>query len=217
MEWEDKKQAKRAANRLSAHLSRKRKKLLIDDLKDENVELRRKEQILRSIPDLIVVFDSSGCISFISHSVTRFINFTAEELEDTSFWDRLTEESVRLIKSAFMDALAVKRHSDEDSTPLANGESMTVTLIPKKPKNIEGNVGEDDNQGLLVSLKGVVYFGEEYPECVCSIRPEGSAANKRMSTASKESCSAVTANVASRNQQKRGVEHQISDIDSEKS
>jgi PAS domain S-box-containing protein len=216
MEWEDKKQAKRAANRLSAHLSRKRKKLLIDDLKDENVELRRKEQILRSIPDLIVVFDSSGCISFISHSVTRFMNFNAEELEDTSFWDRLTEESVRLIKSAFMDALAVKRHSDEDSTPLANGESMTVTLIPKKTKASEENARGDNGLGLLVSLKGVVHFGEEYPECVCSIRPEGLAANKLMSTASKKSCSAV-ANIESRNRQGRGTEHQVSDIDSERS
>jgi PAS domain S-box-containing protein len=217
MEWEDKKQAKRAANRMSAHLSRKRKKLLIEDLKDENVELRRKEQILRSIPDLIVVFDSSGCITFISHSVTRFMNYTAEELEDTSFWDRLTEESVRLIKSAFMDALAVKRHCDEDSTPLANGESMTVTLIPKKENDIEGNAGEDTEQGLLVSLKGVVHFGEEYPECVCSIRPEGMPINKQMDSVIKESCSALTATVTSRNRRGRGHEHHISDIDSEKS
>ena len=108
-EWEDKKYAKRAANRLSAHLSRKRKKMFIEDLKDENIELRRKEQILRSIPDLIVVFDSSGCISFVSHSVTRFLDYTVEDLENTSFWELITEDSVRLIKSAFMDALAVKR------------------------------------------------------------------------------------------------------------
>ena len=217
MEWEDKKQAKRAANRLSAHLSRKRKKLLIDDLKDENVELRRKEQILRSIPDLIVVFDSSGCISFISHAVTRFVNYTAEELEDTSFWDRLTVESVRLIKSAFMDALAVKRHSDEDSTPLANGESMTVTLIPKKENDSDGNAGGDDDQGLLVSLKGVVHFGEDYPECVCSIRPEGMATNKQMNHAITESFSSAATDVPSRNRQESVHRHQISDIDSEKS
>jgi Basic region leucine zipper len=57
---EVKKQQKRAANRRSAQLSRKRKKLYIEDLKEENDELRRKEQILRSIPDLIVVFDSVG-------------------------------------------------------------------------------------------------------------------------------------------------------------
>lgn len=163
-EWEDKKQAKRAANRLSAHLSRKRKKMFIEDLKDENVELRRKEQILRSIPDLIVVFDSSGCISFVSHAITRFLEYTVEEIENTSFWDLLTQESVRSIKSSFMDALAVKRSPEEDSTPLANGDSMSVKMLCK-----DANGGDEDD-GLLVSLKGVVHFAGESPECVCSIR-----------------------------------------------
>jgi PAS domain S-box-containing protein len=219
-EWEDKKQAKRAANRLSAHMSRKRKKMLIDDLKDENVELRRKEQILRSIPDLIVVFDSSGCISFISHSVERFMGYSVDELEHTSVWNHLTEDSVRQIKSAFMDALSIKRRPEEDSTPLACGESISVTLIPKN--RVEGKMtGGEDDQGLLVSLKGVVHFGDEYPECVCSIRPEVSAITKQPV---KESLFATTnSNASLSKRQERGhdhampVEHQISDIDSDKS
>ena len=94
----DKKQQKRAANRRSAQLSRKRKKQFIEELKEENDDLRRKEQILRSIPDLIVVFDSSGLLWFVSESVQRFLEFTAQELEGTSFWDRLCEDSVRLLK-----------------------------------------------------------------------------------------------------------------------
>lgn len=220
MEWEDKKQAKRAANRLSAHLSRKRKKLLIDELKDENVELRRKEQILHSIPDLIVVFDSCGCISFISHSVTRFMGYSVNELEDTSFWNHLSEESVRLMKSAFMDALVVKRRPGEDSTPLANGDSMTVTLIPKREDDVEEIVEGDNEQGLLVSLKGVLHFGGECPECVCSIRPEGMVISKNPANMS---LSTASTNTLLRKQQESGaatavsVEHLISDIDSEKS
>lgn len=216
-EWEDKKQAKRAANRLSAHLSRKRKKMFIEDLKDENEELRRKEMILRSIPDLIVVFDSSGRISFVSHAITRFSDYTAEELEETSFWDRLTEDSVRLIKSSFMDALAVKRTPDEDSTPLADGESMTVTMLHK------GCVeGEQEDDGVLVSLKGVVHFAGESPECVCSIRPDqggssasSAATSKKTKFATKRS-SAIAARVQ-RQEQSHAPFHQVSDIDSEKS
>ena len=218
-EWEDKKQAKRAANRLSAHLSRKRKKMFIEELKEENVELRRKELILRSIPDLIVVFDSSGCISFVSHSVTRFLDYKVEELENTSFWEHLTEESMRLIKSAFMDALAIKRNPNQDSTPLANGESMAVTLLHK---NIGGGEAQ---QGLKVTLKGVVHFSTDSPECVCSIRPESTRrneANKKMKPVIKEPSSVA----AAQNQQKRvaaladgsvAPTHQVSDIDSEKS
>lgn len=226
-EWEGKKHAKRAANRLSAHLSRKRKKMFIEDLKDENVELRRKELILRSIPDLIVVFDSSGCISFVSHSVTRFLDYTSEELADTSIWERLTQDSVRLIKSAFMDAMAVKISLEEDSTPLANGESMTVTLLPK-------NAHERD-AGLVVSLKGVVHFAGESPECVCSIRPEGgigtATSSGRVSKKMKPALKGSSLLAAARNRQERGTavsvgpssvgglipSHRISDTDSQQS
>ncbi len=229
LEWEDKKQAKRAANRLSAHLSRKRKKVFMDDLKDKNFELRRKEQILRSIPDLIVVFDSSGLINFVSHSVTRFMNYTVEELEKTSFWDKLTEESVRLIKSAFMDALAVKRSHDEDCTPLVHGESISVTLIQKRCNDDEGTHREDEDRHLLVSLKGVVHFGGEYPECVCSIRPEAVTTFNSMSPSTKDTSKHASATTSiSRKRQdyesggpslvsKAPPSYHVSDIDSEKS
>lgn len=119
------------------------------------------EQILQSIPDLIVVFDSSGQMPFISASVTRFLDFTAEELQETCFWERLTPDSVRIVKNAFMDALAIKRPHGEDSAQLWNGESKTVELV-------------DRNEGEMksVGLKGVVHFSGESPECVCSIRRE---------------------------------------------
>lgn len=212
LEWEDKKQAKRAANRLSAHLSRKRKKNFIEDLKDENVELRRKELILRSIPDLIVVFDSSGCISFVSHSITRFLDYSVEEIEHTSFWDCLTEDSVRSIKSSFMDALAVKRPEGEDSTPLANGDSLTVTMVHKG----------DDDDGLPVSLKGVVHFAGESPECVCSIRPDASARKNSGLDKKKQSKSLSSSSSAKEQVREEGAavpvrgapSHQVSDIDS---
>lgn len=154
---DDKKQLKRAANRRSAQLSRKRKKQYIEELKEENDELRRKEQILRSIPDLIVVFDSSGKLGFVSPSVSRFIGMSPDELIGTSFWDRLCESSVRLLKSAFMDALAAKK-SNSDTCPLGSGV-WDLRLVDK------------DSNYTLVSLNGVVHFSGEAPECVCCIRP----------------------------------------------
>ncbi|CAJ1941724.1 unnamed protein product [Cylindrotheca closterium] len=155
--FDDKKQQKRAANRRSAQLSRKRKKQYIEELKEENDELRRKEQILRSIPDLIVVFDSSGKLGFVSPSVSRFIGISPDELVGTSFWDRLCESSVRLLKSAFMDALAAKK-SDSDTCPLGSGV-WDLRLVDK------------ESNYTLVSLNGVVHFSGEAPECVCCIRP----------------------------------------------
>jgi PAS domain S-box-containing protein len=153
----NKKQQKRAANRRSAQLSRKRKKLFVDELKEENDELRRKEQILRSIPDLIVVFDSSGKLWFVSQSVSRFLDTSPEELEGTSFWDRLCEDSVRLLKSGFMDSLAARK-TDSESTPLGSGV-WELRLVDK------------DGGYKIVTLNGVVHFSGDAPECVCCIRP----------------------------------------------
>jgi PAS domain-containing protein len=152
-----KKNLKRAANRRSAQLSRKRKKNFMEELQEENDELRRKDQILRSIPDLIVVFDSSGRLWFVSESVDRFLSSTVSELEGTSFWDRLCEDSVRLLKAAFMDSLAA-RQSDSDTVPLGTGV-WELRLVDK-------NGSQKD-----VTLNGVVHFAGERPECVCSIRP----------------------------------------------
>ena len=156
-QFQDRKVQKRAANRRSAQLSRKRKKQFIEELKDENDGLRRKEQILKSIPDLIVVFDSSGKLWFVSESVSRFLDFSAGELEGSSFWDRLCDDSVRLLKAAFMDSLAA-RQPDSDTATLGTG-FWELRLVDK------------DGAQKVVTLNGVVHFAGDRPECVCSIRP----------------------------------------------
>jgi len=154
-----KKQQKRAANRRSAQLSRKRKKQFIEELKEENDDLRRKEQILRAIPDLVVVFDSSGKLGFVSESVGRFLEVSPEKLEGTSFWDLICEDSVRLLKAAFMDSLAA-READSDTAVLGSG----VWELRLKNKN---------SKYMIVTLNGVVHFKGDAPECVCCIRPLG--------------------------------------------
>lgn len=156
---EDKKQHKRAANRKSAQLSRKRKKAYIEELKDENDDLRRKEQILRSIPDLVVVFDSSGKLGFVSESFARFLDMSSEDLEGTSFWERICHDSVRLLKAAFMDALAAR---EPHSATAALGSGVWELRLLDK-----------NSMYIVVALNGVVHFTGESPECVCCIRPSG--------------------------------------------
>lgn len=169
---DDKRLQKREANRRSAQLSRKRKKQFTEELKEENDELRKKELILRSIPDLVLVFDSTGKLWFVSESVSRFLNFTAKELEGQSVWDRLCEDSTRLLKAAFMDALAA-RSPDSDTAPLGSG-LWELRIVDK------------DNSQKVVTLNGVVHFSGDRPECVCSIRPSQQAnkkdPNKKSST-----------------------------------
>jgi PAS domain S-box-containing protein len=199
---DDKKLAKRAANRLSAHLSRKRKKMYIDDVTTENVDLRRKVQILQSIPDLVVVFDSSGCISFVSQSVPAFFDMQASEIEGASFWNFLTEDSVNLIKSAFMDALAEKRNPEDDSTLLCHGESLLIKLVDK-----------DGNEPSVVSFKGVVHFTDNAPECISSMRP---VATNSVSSSPQGFNDAQLQEATRKLLPTNGNPHDISDVESRK-
>jgi len=196
---QEKKTMKRAANRRSAQLSRKRKKQFIEDLRDENAILRRKEQILRSIPDLVVVFDFSGRLLFVSESVGRLLSFKSNELDGSSFWDRLCEESVKLLKAAFMDALAArnsdgagvassKSKSKNSKAKAANDDVMDVEpdSVPLGSGMWELRLVDKDGSHHLVTLTGVVHFpcdesGNSTPECVCSIRPRETAQNLRSS------------------------------------
>ena len=136
-------------------------------LKNENNELRRSEQVLKVILDLVVAFDSSGCITLVSDSFARFFNCTKEELEGTSFWNLLTNTSAQLIKCMFTDAL--KSSTNEKSMPLGNGESLAINMHTAMYCNEDGV----DNDYFLASLRGTVHHMGESPECVCSIRPEG--------------------------------------------
>jgi len=104
-----------------------------------------------------VMFDSSGKLGFVSQSVSRFIDMSPEDLEGTSFWDRLCEDSVRLLKAAFMDSLAA-RTPDSDTAPLGSGLW-------------ELRLRDNDRNYIVVTLNGVVHFSGEAPECVCCIRP----------------------------------------------
>jgi PAS domain S-box-containing protein len=154
---EDKKSNKRAANRLSAQLSRRRRKMFMEELKEENEKLKRKESILNSIPDLVIVFDSAGKISFISKSACTILKFQVEELQESSFWGLLCEESERQLKAAFMDSLAAKEE-DTESVPLGQG-MWEIRMVDK------------DKSQKVVALHGVVHFTGENPQCVCTIRP----------------------------------------------
>ena len=82
-----------------------------------------------SIPNLIVVLDSTGRLWFVSQFVSRFLNSSLDELMGTCFWDQLCLESVHLLKAAFMDALAARR-SEEDTSLMEDG-SLELRLVDK--------------------------------------------------------------------------------------
>ena len=150
------------------------------------------------------MFDSAGRLLFVSESVGRLLSFKSDELDGSSFWERLCDESVKLLKAAFMDALAA-RNSDVASVASSNSSKSKAKSKKGKAKGAMGDGMDDEPDSVplgsgmwelrlvdkdgshhLVTLTGVVHFpsdesGHSTPECVCSIRPRENAQNVRTS------------------------------------
>lgn len=106
---QEKKLQKRAANRKSAQLSRKRKKALIEELRYENQDLQRHEDILAVIPDPVFAFDTAdGRVWFASNSASSQFGLPVQDLTSACFYDLMTEDCSKrlrvLIDTASKDA-----------------------------------------------------------------------------------------------------------------
>lgn len=96
---QEKKLQKRAANRKSAQLSRKRKKALIEELRYENQDLQRHEDILEVIPDPVFAFDTAtGRVWFASNSASAQFGLSVEDLTSACFFDLMTDDCSKRLK-----------------------------------------------------------------------------------------------------------------------
>jgi PAS domain-containing protein len=67
---EEKRTAKRVANRKSACTSRARKKALVEEMTRTNARLKRQAMILALLPDLVIAITIDGEITFCSAQVS---------------------------------------------------------------------------------------------------------------------------------------------------
>jgi PAS domain-containing protein len=74
---EEKRTAKRVANRKSACTSRARKKALVEEMTRTNARLKRQAMILALLPDLVIAITIDGQITFCSAQVSS-LDFTCE-------------------------------------------------------------------------------------------------------------------------------------------
>lgn len=117
MRQQEKKLQKRAANRKSAQLSRKRKKALIEELRYENQDLQRHEDILEVIPDPVFAFNTtSGRVWFASPSASAQFGVSVEDLTSACFFDLMTEDCSKRLR-VLIDT-AAKDVSDTNSALL---------------------------------------------------------------------------------------------------
>jgi len=77
---EEKRTAKRVANRKSACTSRARKKALVEEMTRTNAKLRRQAMILALLPDLVIAIKVDGEITFCSAQVERVLRHKVDDM-----------------------------------------------------------------------------------------------------------------------------------------
>jgi len=160
---EEKRQAKRIANRKSACTSRARKKAQIDQLMNENAQLRRLEVILSYLPDPVIVISPQGVITFCSMQVERVFKHKVSDLVGANIEDLMIPKSRGVIKKLIRDMLVAEQELSDPSVndkksaggdisggsgghPFGNSENASESAFPLlevKVNSTQVDAGED--------------------------------------------------------------------------
>lgn len=90
---DEKRNAKRVANRKSASTSRARKKAYVQEMTELNARLKRQALILSLLPDMVIVIGLEANITFCSAQVERVLRYDMKELEGKNLADLLIPSS----------------------------------------------------------------------------------------------------------------------------
>ena len=107
---EEKKLAKRIANRKSASVSRARKNQLIDELTACHAKLRRQVLILSYLPDPVVAIDTRGVIKFCSMQMERVLKYKMDNMIGSNIENIITPESRNAMRGLIRNLLTTEGH-----------------------------------------------------------------------------------------------------------
>ena len=100
----EKKRRKREANRISAQLSRQRRKAYIKQLEAENRELRRHANLLDTVPDIVFAFGADLAVTYASRAAMQAVG----EKASSNVYGCFHEESVGRV-TAMVQAADTRR------------------------------------------------------------------------------------------------------------
>ena len=196
---EDKRTAKRVANRKSACTSRARKKALVEEMTRTNARLRRQALILALLPDLVIAITVDGVITFCSAQAERVLRYKIDDLIGAKLQDLLvpaSKEALQLLIKELVDSC--KRPSPGDSqldqpSPKRrrSGELNSGDTAASKGTEENGNSNSNDSgrgssrsgnhSGLSTSAAAVV-SEQSFPLSVVEVESKRSAARENNST-----------------------------------
>ena len=141
---EEKKHAKRIANRKSASTSRSRKKALVQEMTGLNARLRRQALILSLLPDLVIVTDSNGTINFCSEQVERILRHDSSAIVGSAIGDLLVPSSREKMNKLIRALVEKEALGDVDDDGLAHA-NLNATAA-KKDKRLQVSEDASDEQ-----------------------------------------------------------------------
>jgi PAS domain-containing protein len=100
---EEKRLAKRLANRRSACTSRARKKALIEEMTKDNARLRREAMILSFLPDPVLAISTDGVITFCSTQIERVLKHKVDHLTGANIEEIIVPSSRESIRRMIHD------------------------------------------------------------------------------------------------------------------
>uniref|UniRef100_A0A7S3VAF3 PAS domain-containing protein n=1 Tax=Chaetoceros debilis TaxID=122233 RepID=A0A7S3VAF3_9STRA len=112
---EEKRAAKRIANRRSACTSRARKKALVAEMTKTNARLRRQAVILSLLPDLVIAIKVDGEITFCSAQVERVLRHKVRDMVGANIGEVLTPSSRAHISGLIDKLVAAEKQMLEES------------------------------------------------------------------------------------------------------
>ncbi|GMI43936.1 hypothetical protein TrCOL_g7090 [Triparma columacea] len=135
---EQKRTAKRAANRKSACTSRARKKALVDSITFENQRLQKLSAILEKVPDMIFSVGKAGKIEYVNERVTQVLGFDTYSLINGDFYSLLVPPSRPLI-------LRLVGGESSPSSQKGNIVSTGASSSISSARSTSPSEGEDSN------------------------------------------------------------------------
>lgn len=153
---EEKRLAKRLANRRSACTSRARKKALIEEMTKDNARLRREAMILSFLPDPVVAISMDGIISFCSMQIERVLNHRVEHLAGANIEDILVPSSRQSIRQMIQDLFTAEQRalsSVEDAASHQNAGGNDDSAQARGPHEVSAHSSEQSFPLLEVKVE----------------------------------------------------------------
>lgn len=150
----DKRHAKRIANRQSACTSRARKKALVEEMTALNARLRRQALILSLLPDLVIVIDTEGRITFCSAQVERILQHNIDELIGAKLTEIVDPGSKEKLSNLIQGLLRSKVSEGEQKESRNDCQNASSPVAKKKKSKHEDNDDRNDDSAYETSGAG---------------------------------------------------------------